>query len=113
MPRDDEPKSAYELAMERLRKKDRDEGVQERAPTAAQRKAIAEARQMADARLAEREVLHAARMRGVLEPEAREALEQGYRRGRERISSGREGRLEAARSGDKRGGDGGLPSAGR
>jgi len=47
MPKDDAPKSAYELAMERLRKKDRDEGVPEHAPTAAQRKAIAEARQMA------------------------------------------------------------------
>ena len=101
MPRDDEPKSAYELAMERLRKKDRDEGVQERAPTAAQRKAIAEARQMADARLAESEILHASKMRGVLEPEAREALEQEYRRDRERIISDRDRKIEDARRGKK------------
>ncbi len=101
MPRDDEPKSAYELAMERLRKKDRDEGVQERAPTAAQRKAIAEARQMADARLAEREILHASKMRGVLEPEAREALELEYRRDRERIISDRDRKIEDARRGKK------------
>jgi len=97
MPKDDAPKSAYELAMERLRKKDRDEGVQERAPTAAERKAIAEARQMADARLAEREILHASKMRGVLEPEAREALEQEYRRDRERIISDRDRKIEDAR----------------
>jgi hypothetical protein len=101
MPKDDAPKSAYELAMERLRKKDRDEGVQEHAPTAAQRKAIAEARQMADARLAEREILHASKMRGVLEPEAREALEQEYRRDRERIISDRDRKIEDARSGKK------------
>ena len=101
MPKDDAPKSAYELAMERLRKKDRDEGVQERAPTAAERKAIAEARQMADARLAEREILHASKMRGVLEPEAREALEQEYRRDRERIISDRNGKIEEARRGKK------------
>ena len=98
MPKDDAPKSAYELAMERLRKKDRDEGVKEdSAPTPAQRKAIAEARQMADARLAEREILHASKMRGVLEPEAREALEQEYRRDRERIISDRDRKIEDAR----------------
>jgi hypothetical protein len=101
MPKDDAPKSAYELAMERLRKKDRDEGVQERAPTAAERKAIAEARQMADARLAEREILHASKMRSVLEPEARDALEQEYRRDRERIISDRDGKIEEARRGKK------------
>ena len=101
MPKDDAPKSAYELAMERLRKKDRDEGVPEHAPTAAQRKAIAEARQMADARLAEREILHASKMRGVLEPEAREALEQEYRRDRERIISDRDRKIEEARRGKK------------
>ena len=98
MPKEDAPKSAYELAMERLRKKDRDEGVKEdSAPTPAQRKAIAEARQMADARLAEREILHASKMRGVLEPEAREALEQEYRRDRERIISDRDRKIEDAR----------------
>jgi hypothetical protein len=99
MPKDDAPKSAYELAMERLRKKDRDEGVKETAPTEAQRKAIAEARQMADARLAEREILHASKMRGALEPEAREALEQEYRRDRERIISDRDRKIEDARRG--------------
>jgi hypothetical protein len=98
MPKDDAPKSAYELAMERLRKKDRDEGVKEEsAPTEAQRKAIAEARQMADARLAEREILHASKMRGILEPEAREVLEQEYRRDRERIISDRDRKIEDAR----------------
>lgn len=98
---DDEPKSAYELAMERLRKKDREEGVEERALTGAQREAIAEARRVAEARLAEREILHASKMRGVLDPEAREALEQEYRRDREHIISDRDRKIEDARRGKK------------
>src|SRR5687767_773460 len=94
---DDSPKSAYELAMERLRKKDREEGVKEPALTAAQREAIAEARRMAEARLAEREILHASKMRGVFEPEAQATLEQEYRRDRERIVSDRDRKIEDIR----------------
>jgi hypothetical protein len=101
MAKNDEPKSAYELAMERLRKKDRDEGVEQHAPTAAQREAIAEARRVAEARLAEREILHSSKMRGVLEPETREALEQEYRRDREHIISDRDRKIEDARRGKK------------
>jgi hypothetical protein len=101
MSKNDGPKSAYELAMERLRKKDRDEGVKERAPTAAQRDAIAEARRVAEARLAEREILHSSKMRGVLDPEAREVLEQEYRRDREHIVSDRDRKIEDARRSKK------------
>jgi hypothetical protein len=101
MPTDDAPKSAYELAMERLRKKDREEGVEERALMPAQRDAIAEARKVAEARLAEQEILHSSRMRGVLEPEAREALELEYRRDRERILSDRDRKIDDVRRGKK------------
>jgi len=52
------PKSAYELAMERLRQKDREAGVEERPLTDQQKTAIAEARQVYQARMAEREILH-------------------------------------------------------
>ena len=48
------PKSAYEIAMARLKKKDQEEGVVDRPVTDAQRAAIAEARKVAEARLAER-----------------------------------------------------------
>ena len=101
MPKDDAPKSAYELAMERLRKKDREEGVEERALTPAQRDAIAEARKVAEARLAESEILHASKMRGVVEPEAREALEMEYRRDRERIVSDRDRKIDDVHRGKK------------
>jgi len=55
---DEGPKSAYELAMERLRKKDAEAGVVEQPLTDAQKAAIAEARQFFEAKMAEREILH-------------------------------------------------------
>ena len=57
----DEPKlkSAYELALERLNKQDKDQGAAPRKPlSAAQKKEIAELRQKATAKLAEIEFLH-------------------------------------------------------
>jgi hypothetical protein len=54
----DGPKSAYELAMERLRQKDQEGGVVERPLSDAQKAAIAEARRVYGAKMAEREILH-------------------------------------------------------
>ncbi len=54
----DAPKSAYEIAMERLRRKDREEGVVERPLTDDQKAAIAEVRKVYEAKVAEREILH-------------------------------------------------------
>jgi hypothetical protein len=57
----DEPKlkSAYELALERLKRQDKAEGAAPRKSlTAAQKKEIAELRQKATAKLAEIEILH-------------------------------------------------------
>jgi hypothetical protein len=94
---DDAPKSSYELAMERLRRKDRETGEEERPLTAEQKAALAEARRVAEARLAEREILHQSAARAALEPEAREALELEYRRDRERIVSERDRKMEEIR----------------
>jgi hypothetical protein len=96
---DEAPKSSYELAMERLRKKDKDEGVDDRPVTPEQREAIAEARKLAEAKLAEREILHASALRGVMDPESREKLELEYRRDRDRIASDRERKIEEIRKG--------------
>jgi hypothetical protein len=95
---DDGPKSALELAMERLRKKDKDEGVDDRPSTPEQREAIAEARKVAEAKLAEREILHAAALRGVMDPESREKLELEYRRDRDRIGSDRDQKIAQIRA---------------
>jgi hypothetical protein len=53
----DAPKSAFELAMERLRRKDREEGVVERPLTDEQKAAIADVRKVYEAKVAEREIL--------------------------------------------------------
>lgn len=95
---EDAPKSSYELAMERLRRKDAESGVRERPLTDEQRAAIAEARRVAEARLAEREILHQSAVRGVASPESREELEQQYRRDRDRIQSDLDRRLAEIRS---------------
>ena len=60
MPEDEGPlKSAYEVAMERLRARDREAGIDEPKPlTAAQKKEIARLRQEARAKIAELEILH-------------------------------------------------------
>jgi hypothetical protein len=55
---DDGPKSAYEIALERLRQKDREAGVSDRPLTDEQKTKIAEIRKFYDAKLAEREILH-------------------------------------------------------
>ena len=98
MPEDEAPKSALELAMERLRKKDQEAGVSERPVTEEQRTALAEARKVYEARLAEREILHRSKLQRVAEPEAREVLEEEYRRDRERIAYDRDKKLEEIRN---------------
>src|SRR5439155_778934 len=60
----DGPKSAYELAMERLRQKDKEASVDDRPLTDEQKAAIAEARQFYTAKVAEREILHQAALPG-------------------------------------------------
>lgn len=94
---DDAPKSAYELAMERLREKDREEGVEEQPLTPELRAEIAEVRRVYEARLAESEILHESKRRRAADPEALEKAEEEYRRDRERITSERDRKVEALR----------------
>lgn len=90
-------KSAYELAMERLRQKDADAGIAHRPLTDAQKAAIAEIRSFYDAKLAEVQVLHDGRLRELFDPAKREARMEEYRRDRERLTSERDGKIEKAR----------------
>jgi hypothetical protein len=96
---EDEPKTAYELILERLKQKDRVEGVSERPLTEQQKAKIAELRKVYEAKLAEREILHHAELRKLPDPEALEQLEQEYRRDRERIASQRDRKIEEIREG--------------
>jgi hypothetical protein len=97
MTDDQAPKTAYELAMERLNKKDADEGVQRQPITDAQKAAIAEIRNFYESKLAEVELLHQGRMRASFDPAEREKLEQEYRVDRERLTNERESKIEKAR----------------
>jgi hypothetical protein len=94
---DDAPKTAYELILERLKQKDRADGVAERVLTQAQKQKIAEIRTVYEAKLAEREILHQSERRKAADPEALEQLEQEYRRDRERIASERDRKMDEAR----------------
>jgi hypothetical protein len=98
MADDSAPKSAYELAMERLRKSDEAAGVTSTPVTSEQKTAIAEVRNFYEAKLAEQQVLHESALRRLLEPEAREVLEQEYRRNRERLTSERDRKIEKIRA---------------
>ncbi len=97
MSDDGSPKSAYELALERLRRKDREAGIEERPLTDAQRERIAELRRVYEARLAEREILHQGELRRARDLEQRDQLEEQYQRERERIAAERERKLEEVR----------------
>ena len=100
MSEDDAPKSAYELAMERLRKQDADSGVETTPLTDQQRTAIAEVRNFYEAKVAEREVLHQSTMRRTADPDARAGFEEQYRRDRERLNSDRDAKIERIRRGE-------------
>ena len=95
----DAPKSAYELAMARLQKKDKEEGVVDRPLTDEQKAAIAEARKVGEARLAEREIMHRSQRAKAADPETLEKMELEYRRDRERITSERDHKIDVIRKG--------------
>jgi hypothetical protein len=95
--KEEAPKSAYELAMERLRKKDRDAGVVQRSVTGEQKAAIAELRRVYEAKQAEREILHQASLRNAADQETFTALEEDYRRERERVAAERDRKIEEIR----------------
>jgi len=99
---DGTPKSAYELAMERLQAADRAAGVEEKPLTAAQKREIAEARRVAASRLAEGEILFGDAMRKIEDPAEREKAAQEHQIDRQRIRDDCERAIEAIRRGGKK-----------
>ena len=97
MPDDAPPKSSYELAMERLRKKDADAGITHQTLTDAQKAAVAEIRSFYESKLAELEVLFQGQMRSMFDPAQRQTREEEYRRDYERLTSERDAKIEKAR----------------
>jgi len=93
-----QPKSSYELAMERLRAAD-PPGAKKSALSAKQKEEIAEARRVAAAQLAEREILFEDALKETHDPAEREKAENGYRIDRRRIDDDCERKVEAIRRG--------------
>ena len=94
---DEAPKSALELAMERLKKKDAESGVVEHKLTDGQKTAIAEARSIHEARVAELQILHRSKQLSAVDPQEIEKIEQEYRRDLERLASDRDSKIRKIR----------------
>jgi hypothetical protein len=92
-------KSAYELALERLAsqgiERPREESLSE-----ATKRAIAEARRVTEAKLAELEILHRAELGKLGDPAARAEQDERYRRDRERAEADGERAVARLRAAD-------------
>jgi hypothetical protein len=99
MTHDGAPKSAYELAMERLKKQDAEAGITSTPLTDEQKASIAEVRNYYEAKIAEQTVLHQSAMRRSVDIAERQAMEEQFRREYERLTSDRERKIENIRRG--------------
>ncbi len=97
---DQPPRSAFEIAMERLRQKDVEDGIERRPVTDRQKAAIAEVRSICEAKLAQEEVMHRSEVSRTVDPEARAALQKEYQYSRERLVSERDAKIDRIRSGE-------------
>jgi hypothetical protein len=91
------PKSAFELAMEKLKKKDAEAGVAEPVLTDEQRAAIADARSVYESRVAERRIMHQSAVAAVFDPVEREERDNELRRDLERFASDRDAKIKKIR----------------
>jgi len=96
---DERPKTAFEVAMERLRRQDAEAGVDERPLSDEQKAAIAEARQVYEARVAEREILHQASLRKAGTHAEVEQLNEELRRDKDRLATDRDRKISEIRKG--------------
>jgi len=96
------PKSSIELAMERLRKKDAQEGITTRPLTDQQKRDIAEVRSLYGSKIAEQEILKQSAMKSLFgaDPAALEEVDRRFRRERERLVSERDAKVEKIRQGE-------------
>ena len=93
----DAPKSALELVMERLKKKDAEAGVPEQTLTDEQRAQIAEARSVHEARVAERRIMHQSETAAVFDPAELELRREEFRRDLAQFESDRDAKIRKIR----------------
>ena len=97
-PMSEAPKSSFELAMEKLKKKDVEAGVETQVLTDAQRTAIAEAKSVYEARVAERRIMHQSAVLSVFDPAELAERDSELRRDLERFASERDAKIKKIRS---------------
>lgn len=93
----DAPKSALELALERLKKKDADAGVAQKTLTDEQRAQIAEARSVCEARIAERRIMHQSKASAVFDPQELAVLHEELHRDIAQFESDRDAKIRKIR----------------
>ena len=93
-----EPKTAFELAMERLEKQDAEAGIERKPLSDTQKDEIAKIRNKYRAKLAEREILHRSDLAKTPDPADREKLEEQFRRDRGLLGREEEGQVAKIRS---------------
>jgi len=94
----DAPKSALDIVMARLRQKDAEAGVEQRALTDAQRTAIAEARSVYEAQVAERKIMHQSTISSIFDPAELEQRDLELRRDLDRFERERDEKIKRIRA---------------
>jgi hypothetical protein len=93
----DAPKSALDLVMERLRRKDAESGTEPTPLTDAQRAAIAEVRSIYESQTAERRIMHQSAVAGIFEPDQLAERDAEMRRDLERYERERDEKIKRIR----------------
>ena len=93
----DAPKSALDLVMERLRRKDAESGTEPTTLTDGQRTAIAEVRSVYESQVAERRIMHQSTVAGIFEPDQLAERDAEMRRDLERYERERDEKIKRIR----------------
>jgi hypothetical protein len=99
----DVPKSALDIVMERLRRKDAESGTEQQTLTDAQRAAIAEVRSVYEAQVAERRIMHQSAVAGLFEPDQLAERDAEMRRDLDRFERERDEKVKRIRDSGAKG----------
>jgi hypothetical protein len=97
MSEDTGPKSSFELAMERLKKRDAEAGIERKPVTDAQKAEIAEIRRVYEAKLAELDLQRQGKQTLMIDPLQVATEAEEYRRERDRLITERDRKVETVR----------------
>ena len=97
---DEKPRSAVEIAMARLKQRDADSGVVDATTTDEQKAAIAEARNLHSAKVAELQILQRSKVAGVFDPADRDRIDAEYRSELRRLADDMDRKIAKIRRAD-------------